>query len=231
MKSRLLKALSACSLVFSAGVADAAVTYAENTSVQANMCVGYDCSSEETLAYPVLKVKENNTRIVFYDSSADSAGNAWRMVANDSNNGGKHYFKFQSNNAEGIVFTRDDLDAGTPVLGSVVLGLTGSSGDSNSPEYVDGTVLVGQADTLRRLVHLADAMDDSDLINREQLASLPYAEQKSRLAAMDTQLTQAEDLVAKLEGLVQGVDDFDDKGGATWLVLLFPLLWMRRLVK
>ncbi len=231
MKSRLLKALSVCSLVFAAGVSEAAVTYAENTSVQSNVCIGTDCLADETLVYPVLKVKENNTRIVFYDSTADSAGDSWRMVANDSNNGGKHYFKFQSKDAQGVVFTRDDLDAGTPLLGSVVLGLTGSNGDSSSPEYADGTVLVGKADTLRRLVHLADAVNDSDLINRQQLASLPYEEQKSRLAALDTQLTKAEDLVTKLEGLVQGVDDFEDKGGAAWLVLLFPLLWMRRLAK
>ena len=231
MKSRLLQALSLCSLFFSAGVANAAVTYAENTSVQGNMCVGTDCATEETLLYPVLKVKENNTRIVFYDSSADTAGDSWRMVANDSSNGGKHYFKFQSENTAGVIFTSDDLDAGAPVLGSVVLGLTGSVGDTSSPAYTDGTVLAGTAEIQRRLVHLADAVNDFDLINRAQLAELSYPEQKARLADLDAQLTLAENRVAQIEGLLREVDDFEDKGGAAWWVLFFPLLWMRRFLR
>lgn len=231
MKVRLLKALSFCSLVFAAAVADAAVTYTENTSVQANMCVGTDCAAEETLLYPVLKVKENNTRIVFYDSSADAAGDSWRMVANDSSNGGKHYFKFQSESTAGVVFARDDLDAVTPVLGAVVLGETGSLGDNSGPAYADGTVLVGTSEVQRRLVHVADALDAFDLINRDQLENLPYSEQKARLAALDAQLTLAENQVAEVEGLILGVDDFEDKGGAAWLVLLLPLLWGRRFTK
>lgn len=232
MKIRLLSLVAFSLLVSHAANVVAAQTYAENTSVQANVCVGFDCAVEETLTYPVLMIKENNVRIVFYDSSADDTGDSWRMVANDSNNGGQHYFKFQGESTYGAIFTTNDPNAVTPVIGSVALANTGTTGDSDSPVYPDGVVSLGKADALRRLVHIADAIDGSDLINRDQLDVLPYAEQKARLAAIKAQLASVENALSQIESIVVSRDDaanaFDGRGGGAWFSLLLPLLWFRR---
>ncbi|MGN6517942.1 MAG: hypothetical protein ACTHK2_00775, partial [Dokdonella sp.] len=39
--------------------------------VQGSQCVGFDCVDNETFGFDTLRLKENNTRIVFFDTSAD----------------------------------------------------------------------------------------------------------------------------------------------------------------
>jgi Chaperone of endosialidase len=70
---------------------------ADNEIVQGSLCVGLDCSSTETFGFETIKLKENNTRILFDDTST-SAGfpnNDWQLVANDSASGGANKFSLQ----------------------------------------------------------------------------------------------------------------------------------------
>jgi hypothetical protein len=70
---------------------------ADNEIVQGSLCVGLDCSTTETFGFETIKLKENNTRILFDDTST-SAGfpnNDWQLVANDSNSGGANKFSLQ----------------------------------------------------------------------------------------------------------------------------------------
>lgn len=86
--------------------------------VQGSACVGLDCVSGEVFGFDSLRVKENNTRIQFEDTSA--AGfplNNWQIRANSSAAGGASFLGFVDQGAAGnsetgtIVF---EVDAGAP---------------------------------------------------------------------------------------------------------------------
>jgi hypothetical protein len=74
--------------------------------VQGSTCVGLDCVNNEVFGFDTLILKENNTRLLFLDTSV-SAGfptNDWRLIANDSANGGANFFAIQDATASRQVF-------------------------------------------------------------------------------------------------------------------------------
>lgn len=83
-----------------------AAVYSDDLIVQGNGCIGTDCLDGETLDGNGLKLKENNTRIRWHDTTATDrqitntfentyavgeVGRAWRMDANESANGGQNH--------------------------------------------------------------------------------------------------------------------------------------------
>jgi hypothetical protein len=69
--------------------------------VQGSTCTGFDCVNGESFGFDTLRLKENNLRIHFEDTSA-SAGfpaNDWRIVANDSASGGANKFVIEDSTA------------------------------------------------------------------------------------------------------------------------------------
>lgn len=70
--------------------------------VQLSECVGQDCYNGENFGFDTLRLKENNLRIKFQDTSnsASFPSRDWQLTANDSNNGGGNYFAI------------DDIDGG-----------------------------------------------------------------------------------------------------------------------
>lgn len=69
--------------------------------VQGSTCTGLDCVNNESFGFDTLRLKENNLRIHFDDTST-SAGypaNDWRIVANDSGSGGGNYLGFEDSTA------------------------------------------------------------------------------------------------------------------------------------
>lgn len=86
--------------------------------VQGSACVGLDCVNGEVFGFDTIRLKENNTRIQFDDTSA--AGfplNNWQIRANSSAAGGASFLSFVDQGAAGnsetgtIVF---EVDAGAP---------------------------------------------------------------------------------------------------------------------
>ena len=86
--------------------------------VQGSACVGLDCVSGEVFGFDTIRLKENNTRLQFEDTSA--AGfplNNWQIRANSSGAGGASFLAFVDQGAAGnsetgtIVF---EVDAGAP---------------------------------------------------------------------------------------------------------------------
>lgn len=59
-----------------------------------SLAIGIDASSSESFGFDTFRMKENNLRIHFDDTSAsaDFPGNDWRITINDSGNGGQNYF-------------------------------------------------------------------------------------------------------------------------------------------
>jgi hypothetical protein len=86
--------------------------------VQGSACVGLDCVNGEVFGFDTIRLKENNTRLQFEDTSA--AGfplNNWQIRANSSAAGGASFLSFVDQGAAGnsetgtIVF---EVDAGAP---------------------------------------------------------------------------------------------------------------------
>jgi hypothetical protein len=86
--------------------------------VQGSACVGLDCVNGEVFGFDTIRLKENNTRLQFEDTSA--AGfplNNWQIRANSSAAGGASFLAFVDQGAAGnsetgtIVF---EVDAGAP---------------------------------------------------------------------------------------------------------------------
>src|SRR5437016_2425789 len=91
----------------------------DDEDIQGSLCVGLDCVNNETFGFDTIRLKENNTRIQFNDTST-SAGfptNNWQIRANDSASGGANFLGFVDQGATGtsetgtIVFS---VAAGAP---------------------------------------------------------------------------------------------------------------------
>src|ERR1044072_3204505 len=91
---------------------------ADDLIVQGSACVGLDCVSGEVFGFDTIRLKENNTRLQFEDTSA--AGfplNNWQIRANSSGAGGASFLAFVDQGAAGnsetgtILF---EVDAGAP---------------------------------------------------------------------------------------------------------------------
>jgi hypothetical protein len=94
------------------------VVTADDIIVQGSACIGIDCVNNENFGFDTIRLKENNTRIQFDDTSA--AGfptNHWQIRANSSVGGGASFLAFVDQGAAGnsetgtIVF---EVDAGAP---------------------------------------------------------------------------------------------------------------------
>lgn len=91
----------------------------DDVITQGSQCVGLDCVNGEVFGFDTIRLKENNTRIQFDDTST-SAGfptNNWQIRANSSASGGASFLAFVDQGATGnsetgtIVF---EVDAGAP---------------------------------------------------------------------------------------------------------------------
>jgi len=94
--------------------------------VDGSICVGFDCVNGESFGFDTLRLKENNLRIRFQDTSNSSSfpTNDWQITVNDSTNGGANRFSI------------DDIDGGrTP--------FTLEAGAPSHSLYVDDEGLVG----------------------------------------------------------------------------------------
>src|SRR5205085_5224679 len=58
--------------------------------VQGSACIGLDCVNNESFGFDTIRLKENNTRIKFDDTSTGAGfpNHDWQLTANDSANGG-----------------------------------------------------------------------------------------------------------------------------------------------
>ncbi len=95
------------------GIARPEYTYNEDLYVVGSLCVGTDCVDPETWVYDVIRLKENNLRIHFDDTSATSSfpANDWRILINDTADGGANYFAVEDSTSTVVPFK---IEAGAP---------------------------------------------------------------------------------------------------------------------
>ncbi len=83
------------------------VVTADDEIIQGSLCVGLDCVVNESFGFDTIRLKENNTRIKFDDTST-SAGfpnNDWQLTANDSASGGANKFSIEDITGSKVPFT------------------------------------------------------------------------------------------------------------------------------
>lgn len=76
------------------GVLD--IVQADDVIVTGSLCVGFDCVNGENFGFDTIRMKENNLRLKFDDTSATAGfpANDWQITANDSGSGGANYLSF-----------------------------------------------------------------------------------------------------------------------------------------
>lgn len=81
--------------------------FSQDLIVDGKACIGTDCVTGETFGLDIQKLKHNNTRLLFEDTST-SAGfptTDWRLTANDTNSGGQNRFSIEDVTAATVPFT------------------------------------------------------------------------------------------------------------------------------
>ncbi len=102
--------------------------------VQSSLCVGFDCVDGESFGFDTIRLKENNTRIKFDDTSVGTfPANDWQLTANDSASGGASKFSIEDITGSKVPFT---VTAGA-ATNSMFVDSTGRLGLRTSTPVLD----------------------------------------------------------------------------------------------
>ncbi|MFO1540901.1 MAG: hypothetical protein ACKOTZ_10760 [Chloroflexota bacterium] len=101
------------------------IVQADDVIVQGSMCVGIDCVNGEVFDFDTLRLKENNTRMAFVDTSlAGFPTDDWELTANDSAGGGLDRFSIANTTDATIPFTvAGDATTNALVVGAGRIGI------------------------------------------------------------------------------------------------------------
>ncbi len=123
------------------------VCHNDDLIVDGSLCVGFDCTCNYAFGFDTIVLKENNLRMFFDDTSvaASYPRNDWRIVINDSANGGAEYFGVEDSTGGRRVFT---LEAGAPSH-SLYVDDGGRLGLGTSTPSVEIHTVDGDTPTLR----------------------------------------------------------------------------------
>ncbi|HEX3582904.1 MAG TPA: tail fiber domain-containing protein [Thermoanaerobaculia bacterium] len=105
------------------------VVTADDVIIQGSACIGLDCVNNESFGFDTIRLKENNTRIKFNDTSVSPFPNTnWQLTANDSSSGGANKFSIDDVTNSKTPFT---VTASSPT-NSLFIASTGKVGFGNS---------------------------------------------------------------------------------------------------
>ncbi len=114
---------------------------ADDLIVQGSACVGLDCVNNESFGFDTIRLKENNTRIKFDDTStaAGFPNHDWQLTANDSASGGANKFSIEEITAATVPFTI----TGSSPSNSIFVDSTGRVGFRTGTPVLDLHVTTG----------------------------------------------------------------------------------------
>ncbi|MDF1767937.1 hypothetical protein [Maricaulis sp.] len=140
-------AVSMALMVVVPSPSNADIVHLDDVIIQFSLCLGNDCSNGESFGFDTLRLKENNVRIHFDDTSVSASfpRNDWRITINDSGNGGGAYFSIDDATAGRQVFR---VDAGAP-SNSLYIDSQGDVGIGVANATTDLHVRSGNTPTLR----------------------------------------------------------------------------------
>ena len=114
--------------------------------VQGSGCFGFDCVNNESFGFDTVRLKENNTRIKFEDTSLDTFPTTdWQLTANDSASGGANKFSIEDITGAKVPFT---VTAGAST-NSIFVDSTGRVGFRTSTPVLDLHVNTSNTPALR----------------------------------------------------------------------------------
>jgi hypothetical protein len=116
-------------------------------SIDGSLCVGTDCVSVEPFGFDTVRIKENNLRLHFDDTTVTAGfpANDWRIYANDSGTGGSDYFGIEDATAGRFVFR---VFAGARA-DALIVDSQGDLGLGTTTPATDIDVKTGNTPTLR----------------------------------------------------------------------------------
>jgi len=121
--------------------------FLDDLIVNGSICAGQDCVNGESFGFDTLRLKENNLRIKFQDTSASASfpTNDWQITANDSSNGGQNKFSIDDIDGGRTPFT---IEARAPSH-SLYVDDGGRIGMGTSTPVVEAHIVNGDSPTLR----------------------------------------------------------------------------------
>ena len=120
----------------------------DDVIIQGSLCVGLDCVVNESFGFDTIRLKENNTRIKFQDTSA-AAGfptHDWQLTANDSASGGAEMFSIEDITAATVPFTV----TGSSPTNSLFIDSTGRLGLRTGTPVLDLHISTGNTPAIRQ---------------------------------------------------------------------------------
>ena len=126
--------------------ASAQITHIGDVKIVGSLDVGFD-STGTAFGFDTVRLKENNLRIHFDDTSTSASfpKNDWRIVINDSSNGGDSYFAIEDSTAGRQVFRVD----ATARANALYVDAQGDIGIGTSTPAVDIDTKTGNTPTFR----------------------------------------------------------------------------------
>lgn len=127
--------------------ASADIVHLDDVIISFSLCIGNDCVNGESFGFDTLRLKENNLRINFDDtsSSASFPSNDWRIMINDSSNGGGNYFGIEDSSGGRMPFR---IEAGA-IANALYVDSGGDVGIGTSTPAVELHAVDGNTPTLR----------------------------------------------------------------------------------
>ena len=140
-------ALTSAGLLLLVSPAANAQNFTVNVTIQNSACIGTDCVVGESFGFDTLRLDENNLRMHFDDTSdlGSFPGNDWRIIINDSTNGGANYFAVEDATA-GLVPFR--VEAGAPA-NALTVATTGNVGIGTLTPVVETHIVDGDSPAIR----------------------------------------------------------------------------------
>ena len=123
------------------------VVTADDEIIQGSLCVGLDCVNNESFGFDTIRLKENNTRIKFDDTSTSTGfpNHDWQLTANDSASGGANKFSIEDITAATVPFTV----TGSAPTNSVFVDSTGRLGLRTATPVLDIHVATSNTPAMR----------------------------------------------------------------------------------
>lgn len=119
----------------------------DDVIISFSLCVGNDCVNGESFGFDTIRLKENNLRIGFNDTSVSASfpSNDWEIEVNSSNNGGENYFAIDDVTGGRTPFR---VQAGAPT-GSLWIDAAGDVGIGQQTPITEVHITSGDTPTIR----------------------------------------------------------------------------------
>ncbi|QHI69524.1 tail fiber domain-containing protein [Tichowtungia aerotolerans] len=140
-------AVSGWAVLVGAGLVGADQLINDDLVVGSSLAIGTDAVNGENFGFDTVRLKENNLRIHFQDTSTSGSfpTRDWRIIINDSGNGGANYFAIEDSDAGRQVFR---VEANAP-SSSLYVEDSGQIGLGTDNPAEDLHIAAGDTPTIR----------------------------------------------------------------------------------